>query len=641
MKRTTRLLLLLIGAIVLPSAVLGLLALRSIRTESLVQNSEAEQQVRIFGRLAAADLRSDLESALAAARDKVRESLSSGRERPPQVVAILDPRGSPLWPPTEEEEFQDLSGKVSRERPDLAFLLERAEALEFREADPARALELYAELATTLEHRTTRARLTARCLRCAKKAKDPESTGKYQAVLLHEFGDVRSESGIPLGILARLEGLSTLPEAGRTQATRDILELSRGAGLGTDSLETLLRHLGSPAPPASWDLLLEEARIRSQVLVLCRTPSPRNPPVWLSGSAGIWAGDRVPFRDSLSGLDRIAVCAFPLPAVARESTRRRLLELSKLQNVSFSLKSGEHWLLPALAAPEVEESIQDGALRVVARLADPGRVGREGKNRLFLMGSVIGVLVLAVTMGVVATLRAVDRELRLAQLKSDFVSTVSHELRTPLTAIRMFSELLADPSTQDARQRQEYTEILKRETERLSALVERILESARLGRGNAGFHFETRDLREVIVRATKSFLSVHPDLSLDLKRPENALLVRVDEPAIEQAIHNLLENAAKYSTQVPRIEVELRTDHAHALIDVRDHGSGIAPGDLPYLFTEFYRGTNPLTIRVPGTGLGLAIVKQVLRAHQGQVRVASTPGSGSTFTLEIPLCRES
>jgi len=619
-KRPTRLVLILVLALVVPGIALAVLGFRALRAEEIVRRSDAERRARAFARLAADDVANDLQSALAAERDAVRESIAKGGSPPGSVVAVLDAGGGMVWPAPFDEGAHDLADRIAGERPDLATLLLRGEALEFRENAPSKAAKIYVELAETLESPATRARLLHRAARCAFRAGDRVTARERCATLLREYGSVRSETGIPFSILAKLQ---LLPDVPVEALAGEIL----AAGLTPDAALHLLQTLGPSCPAAR----LEEARARLRILRWARAEEDAGE-LWL----GAWVGMTLPRAEGGR-----TVCAALVGPIPRPATRKRLEELARLQDVSFSLECGGRWILPELAAPEFEERRAGGTVRLVASIGDPARLDRESRSRRLLLGGLLAVLVLAMSLGGYATVRSVQRELRLAQLKSDFVSNVSHELRTPLTSIRMFSELLSDGTASDDAQRREYVEILKRETARLSALVERILESARLNRGREAFRFEPQDLGDVVARAVGSFRSLHPEVPVRFDRPGARIAASVDASSIEQVLHNLLDNAAKYTPRDPRAEVTLGVRDGRARIDVRDFGAGIEPADLPGLFQEFRRGSHPITLQVPGTGLGLALVRRIVEAHGGKVSVESAPGKGSTFTVEIPLCPES
>jgi signal transduction histidine kinase len=631
-KRPTRLVLILVLALVLPGIALAVLGFRALRAEEVVRRSESERQVRMFARLAADELQRDLAALVAAERHAVRDALDKGGAPPRAVVAILDAAGGLVWPPGADAGEPALSERVRRERPDLATPFLRAEAMEFQENQPAAAAVAYADLAETVESPATRARLIHRAARCFSRAGDPGRTRERCEVLLHAYGSIRSETGIPFSVLAKLQLLADAPAEERRAPAEALAGDLAGAGLPPESSLHLLQSIGTLCSSARLEEPIEEARARLRMLRWARSEAEPSE-LWLPSSRAGWSMPR-------SEGGRV-VCVAALGPVPRPATRQRLEDLARLQNVSFSLQVGGRWVLPELPVAEVEESLAGGAARVLASVGDPARLDRESRSRRLLLGGLLAVLVLAMSIGGYASVRSVQRELRLAQLKSDFVSNVSHELRTPLTSIRMFSEMLSDPKEQAEAQRREYVEILKREAARLSALVERILESARLNRGREVFRFETRDLREVVGRAVESFRSLHPDVPVAFDRPEAIIPVSVDGSSLEQVLHNLLDNAVKYTPRDPRIEVGLAVRDGRARIDVRDYGTGIDPADLPGLFQEFRRGSHPLTLRVPGTGLGLALVRRIAEAHGGKVSVESAPGKGSTFTVEIPPCPES
>jgi len=636
MNRPTRLVLFAALALVVGSgAALAFLGFRSLRAEEIVRRSEAERQARAFARLAAEELDGDLRGLVVAERAVVRDILDKGGSPPRAVVAILGAWGDVVWPPSFDEGEQSLSERVLRERPELVHAVLRAEAMEFREAQPANAAVAYADLAEALDSPATRARLLYRAARCSSRAGDRGSARARCETLLHAYGSARSETGIPFSILAKLQLLAESPAEERHAPAEALAGDLARAGLLPESALHLLQSLSTLCPTARLEDAFEEARARLRVLRWARVEEAQSE-FWMASARGTWAGWIQPRSEG----GRI-VCAAAVAPIPRPETRRKLEELARLQNVSFSLQCGDRWVLPELPGAEVQESLAAGTARLVASIGDPGLLERESRTRRLLLGGLIAVLLLAMSIGGYATVRSVRRELRLAQLKSDFVSNVSHELRTPLTSIRMFSEMLSDPKEPAETQRREYVEILKRETVRLSALVEQILESARLNRGAPAFRFERRDLRDVVGRAVSSFRSLHPEVAVAYAPPAETVAASVDGSSIEQVLHNLLDNAAKYSPSTPKAEVSLGVRDGRARIDVRDEGSGIDPADLPGLFLEFRRGSNPLTLRVPGTGLGLALVKRIVEAHQGSVSVASAPGRGSTFTVEVPLCRES
>jgi len=235
--------------------------------------------------------------------------------------------------------------------------------------------------------------------------------------------------------------------------------------------------------------------------------------------------------------------------------------------------------------------------------------------------------------------RDVRREVQLAETRSRFVAAVSHELKTPLTAIRMFAETLHESESPDPDTQGEYLETIVNESERLTRLLNNVLDFSKIEGGRKTYHFESQPLEEIIrfsARAMRYPLEQKRfDLHLDLD--DNVPPARVDRDAIEQAILNLLANAMKYSGESRDITLRLRPAEGEAVIEVSDQGVGIEPAELSLIFDRFYRVAGPENDRIPGAGLGLTLVQHIAEAHHGRVEVESQPGKGSTFSLFLPL----
>jgi signal transduction histidine kinase len=234
--------------------------------------------------------------------------------------------------------------------------------------------------------------------------------------------------------------------------------------------------------------------------------------------------------------------------------------------------------------------------------------------------------------------RDVDREMRIAALRSQFVSSVSHELKTPLTAIRMFAETLQLDRV-DARTRVEYLDTIVNETERLTRLLNNVLDFSKIEEGRKAYRREATSLAAVVRIAARAMAYPLEQHGFDLRVDVDDSLppVDVDADALEQAILNLLTNAMKYSGNGRAIELRLEREASHAVISVRDEGIGIPLADQARIFEKFYRISTPENQRIPGTGLGLTLVEHIVKAHDGSIRVDSVPGRGSVFSILLPL----
>ncbi len=292
---------------------------------------------------------------------------------------------------------------------------------------------------------------------------------------------------------------------------------------------------------------------------------------------------------------------------------------------------------PVLAERLLDPPLQDFRLGVLPTGEDP--VARASTRNRVVYGVLLALFYLTLTFGVVYTGRALYREARLSRLKTDFVSLVSHELRTPITSIRMFIETLALGRVKDPAQTQEVLQLLTRETERLSTLIEKVLDWARLEGGRKVYQRELLPVSSVVETAVAAFRAqrLEGDMQLTVDVPDSLPSVEVDRDALAGALLNLLQNAYKYSGQDKRIDLRVRPHGRWVDLSVEDHGMGIAPRDRKRIFERFYRVDNLLTRKTEGSGLGLAITKRIVEDHGGRITVHSTLGQGSRFTLHLPV----
>jgi len=247
-------------------------------------------------------------------------------------------------------------------------------------------------------------------------------------------------------------------------------------------------------------------------------------------------------------------------------------------------------------------------------------------------------------LGTVSIFRDITHEVEVDRLKSEFVATVSHELRTPMTSIKGYADLLLMGAAGALNENQtRFLEIVSSNTERLSILVNDLLDISRMEAGRVSLSLQPLDLRE-IAASVMGEVARHSqvekrEMDLKLDAPPDLPRVYGDLERVHQILSNLLDNAYRYSPEKGHITVHLKKVEGEVQVDVIDNGVGIAPEDQDRIFERFFRGENPLVLATPGTGLGLPIVKQLVNMHKGRICVKSTgiAGEGSTFSFTLPL----
>ena len=252
---------------------------------------------------------------------------------------------------------------------------------------------------------------------------------------------------------------------------------------------------------------------------------------------------------------------------------------------------------------------------------------------------IVGALSLLLAAGVWLTYRNVTRELALAKLKSDFVSNVSHELRTPLALIRLYAETLELGRLTNPAKQHEYHEIIRKESERLTGLINNILDFSRIEAGKKEYTFRETDVADLVRSTLESyrFEIEQNGFRLEEKIEDNLPPLQVDREAIARSLLNLVNNAVKYSASDKYLGVSLYRHNGSVNLEVIDHGIGIPTNEQVKIFEKFYRACDPLVHTTKGSGLGLSLVRHIVEAHGGEVGVESSPGKGSKFIITLPV----
>jgi signal transduction histidine kinase len=271
----------------------------------------------------------------------------------------------------------------------------------------------------------------------------------------------------------------------------------------------------------------------------------------------------------------------------------------------------------------------------------PGRpeaITADIKQRQALSAAMLAFVVVLLGFGTYITIRIVRRELEIARLRADFVSTVSHEFRSPLTGIRQLGGMLLDGRVTDPAKQQGYFRMIVQESDRLARLVENILDFSRLEERRKEYRFEPVEPTPWLQKLAADFEAEIALTGAAVKAdiPDGLPAISADREALGSAVRNLLDNAVKYSPGTKTVWLDAADEGGEIRIAVRDRGVGISEQDQKHIFDRFYRADGEISKRVKGAGLGLSLVRYIVTAHGGTVACQSRVGEGSTFTIRIP-----
>jgi signal transduction histidine kinase len=642
--------LLFLVAVLLPSLVLVALTLRIVTQErELAQKRVADEHRRINRETGQALLsrleRIKLEEAAAAAGEP--RHFSRRRYLNAEVVLVARVADNHLILPWDVARPSGASS-VSNRNTEFARMMRQAENQEFSAKDYSRASDLYrksAESGATLDQEGYARLQLARAL--AKMKRPKESLSEYQKVLSLPPGVV-DEYGVPFPLYAA-EPVFQAPAGFRAVIERVGAELKTEAWLAPAGIylaRDLLEKIRDASPEVAVqkearDALLEAQRrleIMEQALALqadyqrlglapFQSTSPsRGEPPWTIYGQRPWL---VSLATAAQAPGSLLVV---VDAQSLFSSLRTGYDLPKDIPSGFRFVTG----LTSDGLP-LNPRLQGLGLAFESDASDMSSKLWSAQRSFYFLAL---VLVLGITLfGAYLLWRDVRREVGLADLRSQFVSSVSHELKTPLTAIRMFAETLRLGRSKDPASQVEYLDTIIKESERLTRLLNSVLDFSKIEKGKRTYHPAPVSLAEIVQAAARAmeYPLKQQGFKLEVEADEGLPEMTVDRDAIEQALLNLLSNAMKYSGESRTVGLNVGREGDCALIQVTDKGIGIDPKDQARIFEKFYRVPTRENQSLPGTGLGLALVAHIVKAHGGAVRVESAPGEGSTFSILLPL----
>ena len=528
-----------------------------------------------------------------------------------------------------------------REAP--ADVFEAGEVIEYRRADAGQAAAWYGTLA-----RSTDAAVRAGAL--IRQARVLRRAGQHDRALAAytQAAGIRDAAvgGVPADLLARWARGDVLALVNRRdELTAEARELYHDLHKGRWALDRAIWELHA-TDAARWSGLPSAGHGLDEAVALSKAVERlwniwRGLPPGDDGSATgrdvvtsdnrevtvLWSGNR----------ERVAALAAGPDYVARQWVGHVTPALDRQRlHVSLGDRAGR------VAEPhETRRAAGDTGLpwTVVVRNTDwQSDLDRLDDRRSLWLGG-LAILVLLVVSGTAIVGRAVTRDLAVARLQSDFVSAVSHEFRTPLTSLRQLTEVLSDARVDSEERRQTYYAALTRQTDRLHRLVESLLDFGRMEAGTSPYRLEPLDAYAFVRSVVEQFEqeAASRDYHVELRLNGLPPAIAADREALTNALWNLLDNAVRYSPDCRTIWVEADHDARHFSMRVRDRGLGIPRAEQRDIFRKFVRGAEARHQGITGTGIGLAMVRHIVAGHHGTVTVESEPGSGSTFTIVLPV----
>jgi signal transduction histidine kinase len=617
-----RLLALFVVLAIVPLCALGWLGHRVLQQDRALDEQRQREQLEN----AAALITRELDRGLAALEDKL-PSAAAGQvvALPPNAVFILF-RGDrvarhegvplPYYP------------RVAVSSPVSALLFSSAEASEFRRNDLTAAIAAYRELATSSTG-SVRAEALMRLARCFRKERrTADALVAYDALAALGAATV---GGSPAELVARRERVVLMRAAG------DEVGAARERALLSDALSDGRFEVDR----ATYDFFQEIAT------------SPESPANDLAGAVDAFSQtwlDQRSGRDTWTRGSRIFVSVWrttPQGTAAITATIDGLMTglREPLSNLRVTAQLDDRtgrtiWGSAGDRARITKTARETGlpwTLHVAA--ADVSASARivDARRNLFLGGFLLIALVIAAA-GYFVFL-AVNRELGVARLQSDFVAAVSHEFRTPLTAMCHLTEMLEHGDATPSRL-PDYYRALGKESRRLHTMVENLLDFGRMDSGRRTYDRCPMNAVELVERVVDEYADRSPGSAnrIETSLPaEEGAIVTGDREALMLAVRNLLDNAMKYSPEDAPVRLSVSRRDGTVAVSVQDRGAGISRDERHAIFSKFTRGRAASALNVKGTGIGLTMADQIVKAHRGWLELESEPGQGSTFTIRLPV----
>ena len=628
----------------LPTSFLAWQALSSVRSEELSLDADLQGRARAVS----SNLQRDLENIFARFEAATAQRLRQG-ESPAANLAELSPflRAAFRFDATGAlaAPFDLPSGDVEPEPP-AAWRRAAARARSLEPNDPGAAGAAWRALGRSSPTPPLAAEALLGEIRCLTRMDRLDLADEAAIHLYEAFGQVRSRHGFRMddvAVLKRLEirlarGSSPDADRGALEDFVTTLLSTRQWEIGREAEPVLvraaLRLLQGRSDP-DWiasarrqlneryaQLTWAEQVVDELELLFSRMPEELQFRYLgaRSDSAGVWSivrsgEDLFAFSFSVADLHREIEAGIERINAEDDELLAQLVAGDPVPEAAMSVRGLGPWL---------------PAATLVIQPADPEALEASKDRRRTLRAGVVFTAVFVSVLGVFWVARMIAFEVEAARQRADFAANVSHELRSPITQIRLKGEALMLGLVDPGADTEAHFAAIVREAERLSRLVDNVLDFAAIERGAKRYHMRPDDLVPVVMIAVEAARSSFDelDMTVELDLPEDLDPVWIDREAMGQVMTNLLSNAAKYGAAGRHVRVAVVQTAAGIEVSVADRGIGIDPEEIPKVFDDFFRSGDPAVRRSKGTGIGLAIVRYIVEAHGGEIRVESVPRRG-------------
>jgi signal transduction histidine kinase len=691
-----KIILIFLLAILLPSLIVGYLSLSAFSKRREAVKRLLESNLWISGE-------STLQSIEAALLEYEREALrpeNFARLTDPKTLdqshlnGIVFPRDLSGRPFLLDDEFRIIFPKTGSEKPSIFIAdeipketefskaFQKAEFYEFAQKDFSRAAESYRKCASNTASSLQKALAMEALGRCLLSANNLEEADKVYSELSAKFGQIQDKAGHFYGISAAFQLFEIEKRRKREESGLETLinlyeDIKEGDWLISlsaydffvseieSSVEAIFQEGEFPEIRKSYQALKNRQspylealvfteflrtvvvpRIKEKLTVSSIRGSPQPERLLAKRSGGFCLVSYSPLPDYRERRTFHGGSCWDLESLKKGVLLGVLEQISRgtglrLENIDETQRE--------VSAQTQETTSKQSLLLSYRQFPFPWKLlvtqpalndlERTARRENFFYGTLLTFIVVLMFLGAVLLARDISRESETTRLKTEFVHNISHELKTPLTLIRLYGETLQRKENLTEEERKESYEIITKESERLSHLINNVLDFSRIDMGKKEFNFTKDSLSRVVEETLDSYryhlekkgFKVKEDIAPDL--PE----MNFDGEAVASVLVNLLSNAMKFSPHEKEVTVRLFRRNGQAVLQVADKGIGISPRDLSRIFKRFYRAKNEVVSETRGSGLGLTLVKHITEAHGGTVEVESEPGKGSVFSIILPI----